>query len=157
MARYWIIPIMYDNWLVRHDELVYGFGESLEDLIKTGDIIIFYVMKKACKDPDYASHLVGAYEIISDWFREDKPLWLDEKEIGKILYPYRIRLKLVKDSKAKAEELIGRLSFTRNKNRWQVYFRGCPANFRRTIPERDAKLIIHYMRVLEDESKGGQD
>ena len=123
MARYWIIPIMYDNWLVCHDELVYGFGESLEDPIKTGDITIFYVMKKACKDPDYASHLVGAYEIISDWFREDRPLWPDEKEIDKVLYPYRVRLKLVKDGKAKAEELIGRLSFTRNKNRWQVYFR----------------------------------
>jgi len=157
MMRYWIIPITYDNWLVCHSELVYGFGESLENLIKAGDTIIFYVMKSRCRDPKYASCLVGAYEVIGKWSREDKPLWPDEKEIGKVLYPYRIRLKLIKDGKVKVEELVGRLSFIKNKDGWQVYFRGCPTNFRRTIPERDAKLIISYMRVSEDESKGGQD
>jgi len=146
MTRYWIIPITFDNWLVCHSERVYGFGESLKDLIRARDIIIFYVMKSKCRDPDYATCFTGAYEVISDWFKEDKLLWLDEKAVGKVLYPYRIRLKLVKDGKAKAEELVGQLSFIKRKDKWQVYFRGCPANFRKPIPERDAKLIIKSLR-----------
>jgi len=146
MVRYWIIPITYDNWLTCHGELTYGFGENLEDLIKTGDIIIFYVMKSRCRDPDYAACFVGAYEVIGKWFREDKPLWPDEREVGKVLYPYRVKTRLVKDGKVKAEELVGRLSFIRSKDRWQVYFRGCPANFRKPIPEEDARLIIESMR-----------
>ena len=146
MARYWIIPITYDNWLICHNKLVYGFGETLEDLVKAGDIIIFYVMKKRCRDPDYAMCFVGAYEVTSSWFRESKPLWPDEQETGKVLYPYRVKLKLIRDGKVKAEELVDRLSFIKNKERWQVYFRGCPANFRKPIPEEDAKLIIESLR-----------
>jgi len=146
MVRYWIIPITYDNWLVCHNEKVYGFGESLKNLIRAGDVIIFYVMRSKCRDPDYAACFVNAYEVISGWFREDKLLWPDEQKASKILYPYRVRLRLVKDGKVKAEELVNRLGFIKNKERWQVYFRGCPANFRKPIPEEDAKLIIESLR-----------
>jgi len=121
-------------------------GRALRIFIRAEDIIIFYVMKSRCRDPNYATCLTGAYEVISDWFREDKPLWPDEKEVGKVLYPYRVRLGFVKDGKVKAEELVDRLSFIKNKERWQVYFRGCPANFRKPIPEEDAKLIIESLR-----------
>ena len=116
--RYWIIPITYDNWLVCHEKLVYGFEESLENIVKVGDIIIFYVMKSKCRDPDYATCFTGVYEVISDWFRDGRPLWPDEKEVGKVFYPYRVRLGLIKDGKVKAEELVNRLGFIKRKERW---------------------------------------
>lgn len=71
-------PYSIDNWLVCHNRLIYGFEENLRDLMRVSDIIIFYVMKSRCRDPDYALCLVGAYEVTSDWFREYKPLWPDE-------------------------------------------------------------------------------
>mgnify|MGYP000271123196 CR=1 FL=1 len=146
IVRYWIIPITYDNWLVCHGELIYGFRESLENLIRAEDVITFYMMKSRYRNPDYTACFVGAYEVIGKWFREDKPLWPDEKGVGKILYPYRVKIRLVKDGKVKAEELIGRLSFIKNKGRWQVYFRGCPANFRKPVSEEDTRLIIESLR-----------
>jgi len=146
MVKYWIIPITYDNWLVCHNELVYGFGKSLKDIIKAGDVIIFYVMKSRCRYPDYASCFVDAYEVVTNWFREDKPLWPEEREVGKALYFYRVRLRLIKSGKVRVEELVDRLSFIKRKDAWQVYFRGCPANFRKPIPEEDAKLIIESLR-----------
>jgi len=146
MVRYWIIPITYNNWLVCHKEKVYGFGQSLEELVKKGDIIIFYVMKSRCSNLDYASRFVNAYEIVSDWFREDKPLWPDEVKARKVLYPYRVRLRLVKEGKVKVEELVDELGFIKRKDVWKVYFRGCPANFKKPIPEEDAKLIIERLR-----------
>ena len=146
MVEYWVIPITYDNWLVCHKSLVYGFSENLRDLIKVGDVLIFYVMKSKCDNPDYASCFVGAYEVDSDWFKEARPLWPDELEAGKALYPYRVKLKLVKDGKVKVEEIVDRLSFIKRKDVWQVYFRGCPANFRRPIPGEDAKRIIESLK-----------
>ena len=146
MVKYWVIPITYHNWLTCNKELIYGYGNNLEELIKRDDIIIFYVMKSNCNNPDYASCFVNAYEVISDWFKEDKPLWPDEQETGKVLYPYRAKLKLIKSGKVRVEELVDRLGFIKNKERWQVYFRGCPANFRKPIPEEDAKLIIESLR-----------
>ena len=146
MVRYWIIPITYDNWLVCHREMVYGFGESLENHIKKGDIIIFYVMKSRCSNPDYASCFANAYEVVSNWFKENKPLWPDEVKAKKVLYPHRVTLRLIKEGKVKVEELVDELSFIKRKDAWRVYLRGCPANFRKPIPEKDAKLIIESLR-----------
>ena len=39
---------------------------------------------------------VGAYRVISVWFREDKPLWPDEAREGRVKYPRRTRLEPVK-------------------------------------------------------------
>ena len=36
---------------------------------------------------------VGAYEVVSDWFEEDKPLWPDERELRKAIYTHRVRIK----------------------------------------------------------------
>jgi len=145
-VRYWVIPITYDNWLVCDSEGIYGFGRSLGNIIKINDVIIFYVKKKECRVSDYAACFVGAYKVISDWFKGREPLWPDEREAGRVLYPYRVRLRLIKDGKVKVEGLVDGLSFIKNKERWQVYFRGCPANFRRPIPEEDARLIIEKLR-----------
>ncbi len=146
MVRYWIIPITYDNWLVCHKEMIYGFGESLENHIKKGDIIIFYVMKSRCSNPDYASYFANAYEVVSNWFKENKPLWPDEVKAKKVLYPHRVTLRLVKEGKVKVEELVDELGFIKRKDVWKIYFRGCPANFKKPIPEEDAKLIIERLR-----------
>ena len=146
MVKYWVIPITYDNWLICNKELIYGYGSNLEDLIKKGDIIIFYVKKSGCSNPDYAMCFANAYEVVSDWFREDKPLWPDEVKARKTLYPYRVKLRLVKEGKVRVQDIIDRLSFIVKKDVWYAYFLGCPANFKKPIPEEDAKLIIRSLK-----------
>ena len=48
MVNYWIIPISEENWLVVKETGVYGApeaarGRHIRDLVKPGDVLIFYV------------------------------------------------------------------------------------------------------------------
>ena len=81
LANYWIIPVSEENWLVIKEVNVYGAPEStrgrhVRELVKPGDVVIFYVAKKNSRR--LGGKFVGAYRVASEWFREDKPLWPDE-------------------------------------------------------------------------------
>jgi len=74
--RYWIITVSEENWYIIKSSNVYGAPESqkfkpIHELIKLGDIVIFYVEKKNSKD--LGGKFVGALKVVSDWFREDRP------------------------------------------------------------------------------------
>ena len=145
MPKYWIIAISEDNWEVVKKENVYGAPEtpgarSPTKLIKSGDIIIFYVKMKSSKS--FGGKFVGAFRVVSEWYREDKPLWPDEIRERKVKYPWRIRLEPIKLGIADFKELVPKLKFIEKKDKAQAYLVGTPANLRRPIPEEDAKLII---------------
>ena len=65
-------------------------SRSAHNLIRSGDIIIFYVKKKGSKN--LGGKFVGAFKVISEWYREEKPLWPDEIEEGRVKYPWRVSL-----------------------------------------------------------------
>jgi predicted RNA-binding protein len=65
---------------------------------------------------------------------------------GRVKYPWRTRLEPLKLGVADFKELAPRLKFVENKERPHAYLVGTPANFRRPIPEEDAKLIIESMK-----------
>ena len=147
--KHWIITVSEENWYVIKSSNVYGAPESqrfksIHRLIKPGDIVIFYVKKKDSKD--LGGKFVGAFKVISNWFREDKPLWPDEIREGRVKYPWRVRLEPVKLGVADFRELVPRLSFIEKKDKPGAYLVGTPANLRRPIPEKDAKTIIESLR-----------
>ena len=82
----------------------------------------------------------------SGWYREEKPLWPDEVEGGKVKYPWRVKLVLIKLGIVNFKELMPKLKFIENKEGSTVYLVGTPANLRRPISEEDAKLIIESHR-----------
>jgi len=146
LARYWIIVVNEENWEIVREKSVYGAPESLRsptELIKPGDVVIFYVKKKDSKR--LGGKFVGAFKVISNWYREDKPLWPDEIREGKVKYPWRIKLEPIKFGIANFRELASRLTFIVKKERPHAYLIGTPANLRRPIPENDAKLILSSM------------
>jgi len=149
LVNYWIIPVSEENWLVIKEVNLYGApeatrGRHVRELIKPGDVVIFYVAKKNSKR--LGGKFVGAYRIASEWFREDKPLWPDEAREGRVKYPWRTRLELVKLEVADYSELAPRLSFVVDKKRPGAPLIGTPGNYKRPIPKQDAELIINNLK-----------
>lgn len=149
MPKYWIIAVSEDNWEVVKRENVYGAPEtsgvrSPTKLIEPEDVVIFYVKVRGSKS--LGRKFVGAFRVVSEWYREDKPLWPDEIKEGKVKYPWRIKLEPVKLGIADFRELVPKLKFIERKERAQAYLVGTPANLRRPIPEEDAKVIIESLR-----------
>lgn len=149
MLKYWIIAVSEENWRVIKSNNVYGAPEAqgfkpVCELVKPGDIVIFYVKKKGSKT--LGGKFVGVFKVVSDWFREDKPLWPDEVREGRVKYPWRVRLEPIKLGIADLQELVPKLSFIEKKDRPGAYLVGTPANLRRPIPEEDAKLIIESIK-----------
>ena len=143
------MTVSEENWLVIKSSNVYGAPESqrfkpVYELIKPGDILIFYVKKKGSRS--LGGKLVGAYKVVSEWYREDKPLWPDEVREGKVKYPWRIKLRPIKIGIAEFKELVPKLKFIEKKDRAQAYLVGTPANLRRPIPEEDVRTILNSMK-----------
>ena len=147
--RYWIISITEENWYMVKKSSVYGAPESQRfkgpaDLIKPGDVLIFYVKKTGSKR--FGGKFVGAFKVTSTWYKEDKPLWPDEVREGKVKYPWRARLEPIKLGLADFEKLVPELTFIVKKERATAYLVGTPANLRRPIPDEDAQIIINALR-----------
>ena len=149
MVNYWIIPVSEENWLVIKEVNVYGApeaarGRHVRELVKPGDVAIFYVAKKNSRT--LGGKIVGAYRVASEWFREDKPLWPDEAREGKVKYPWRTRLEPVKLGLVDYSELAPRLSFVVDKKRPWAPLIGTPGNYKRPIPRGDAEPIINNLK-----------
>jgi predicted RNA-binding protein len=149
LVNYWIIPVSEENWLVIKEVNVYGApeatrGRHVRELVKPGDVVIFYVAKKNSKR--LGGKFVGAYKVASEWFREDKPLWPDEAREGKVKYPWRTRLEPVKLGLVDYSELAPRLSFVLDKKRLGAPLIGTPGNYKRPIPRQDAELVVNNLK-----------
>jgi predicted RNA-binding protein len=148
-VNYWIIPVSEENWLVINEVNVYGApeatrGRHVRELVKPGDVVIFYVAKKNSRM--LGDKFVGAYRVASEWFREDKPLWPDEAREGRVKYPWRTRLEPVKLGLVDYGELAPRLSFVVDKKRPGASLIGTHGNYKRPIPREDAELIINNLK-----------
>jgi len=145
--KYWIISITEENWYVVKENNIYGVPEpskGIRDLIGLGDTLIFHVIKRRSKK--LGGKFVGVFKTASTWFREEKPLWPDEVREGEVKYPWRIRLEPVKLGTVALRELVPELTFIENKKNPGIYLMGTPANFKRPIPENDAKRIIEKLK-----------
>jgi predicted RNA-binding protein len=90
--------------------------------VAVGDRIVFYVTRT--QPPAF----MGIYEIKSPWRKATDPVWTDEKEAGEVIYSYRTDIKPLKIGTAHVNELRDKLEFISNKNNYQVYLIGSPAN-----------------------------
>ena len=142
------MTVTEEIWQVIKTTNVYGAPEtqvsrSAHNLIKPRDIIIFYVKKKGSQN--LGSKFVGAFKVVSDWYRDDKPLWPNETREGKVKYPWRVKLEPIKRGISDFKELVPKLKFIEKKDRAQAYLVGTPANLRRPISEQDTMTIIESL------------
>ncbi|MEM3104939.1 MAG: EVE domain-containing protein [Candidatus Bathyarchaeia archaeon] len=144
----WIFTVTEENWLTVKNANVFGVpearGRKATELVKPGDMLVFYVTKRGSKS--LGGMIVGVYKAASTWFREDRPLWPDEVRESVVKYPWRIRVEPVRLGGASYAELVDGLSFVKNKDRANAYLVGTPANAKRPIPESDLKTILEALR-----------
>lgn len=145
MPNYWIFAVTAENWQVIKENKIYGSPKDLSRLVQKGDYLIFYVKLKGA-DPSIAGKFVGVYKVVSDWIKEDKPLWPDEEKAGKVLYPFRVKLELVKLGVADFKALVPKLNFIRNKLAPYAYMVGTPANLKRPIPVEDFNVMMSELK-----------
>ena len=143
MVNYWIVAIPEKNWYVIKDSKKWGYTDNLDNTIKRNDILIFYITKSSSEK--LGGNFVGAARVIGDWIEENEPLWPDEKTKNKVIYPYRVPIELIREGRVNIHDLLNKLSFIKIKEKWWFYFRNTPCNFRKPIPEKDAKLILESL------------
>lgn len=139
---YWLCVTSEDNWNVIKDRLVWGVSEKFRKTIrrvKPGDKFVFYVVQTKKGNEIIPSRVVGVFEAVSEAYKESSKVFKSRIVGGKAIYPYRVKLKPIKifDKPIEFKQLIPKLSFIMNKDKWTGYVR-LPM---REIPEEDFQLI----------------
>jgi predicted RNA-binding protein len=140
-----------DNFEISKQRNLIGMrGSKKRDLDKmqVGDMVVFYVTKKAIdsSSSDSSSKVQafkGIGEITSETFSSDEPIW---KTLDNDLFPHRKKVKFLDtDLNVPIRPLIEKLSFVKNPVRWAFPFlRGYVE-----IKASDLDLIKGYGREEE--------
>jgi len=89
MPSYWTLSGTLENWRVALEKGVWGVSERAKGLwakVQPGDIAAFYA----------AGAGVIGYGTVEGKFESSEPLWPKEKEEGKVIWPYRLKIKVEK-------------------------------------------------------------
>jgi len=89
MPSYWTLSGRPESWRVALEKGVWGVSEKARGLwakVQPGDIVAFYATGVG----------VIGYGVVESKFESDEPLWPEEREVGKVLWPYRLKIKVGK-------------------------------------------------------------
>jgi predicted RNA-binding protein len=89
---------------------------------------------------------VGAYEVISEPFKDSKRIFKTPKNMGNESFPWRVKIKPIKifDKPIEFKSLIPKLKFITNKKKWSGHLMG---KAMKEIPKEDFILIFHHQQV----------
>jgi len=105
----WTLTGSLENWRVALEKGVWGVGEKAKGLwnkVQPGDRVVFYAVKTG----------VIGYGVVEGKFVSEEPLWPREQQVGKILWPYRLKIrieKVFKDPKPRPKGML--VAFAINK------------------------------------------
>ncbi|MHA1581982.1 MAG: EVE domain-containing protein [Candidatus Baldrarchaeia archaeon] len=140
---YWLCVTSEDNWRVVRENNVWGVADRFKGAIqrvKPGDKLVFYVMQTKKDKEIIPSRIVGIFEAVSEPYRDSTKIF---KAYGtESTFPHRVELKPIKifDRPLFFKELVPKLSFIKNKQRWSGSLRRAMVE----IPEKDYKLITEF-------------
>ena len=137
---YWIFSVTPENWDIARREQIWAVRtERIAQKVRKGDFVVLYVTG--------LGSFCNILAIVDDWKLAEQAKWTDEVSEGRIKYPYQTKATIIMGGLAKAKELILKLNFVKNKQRWGAFFIGAPANFKRPISESDYQLIYETMKA----------
>ena len=149
MPNYWILLVSEDNFLFIKEHNIYGCRDigcrwAMKKVGK-GDIVITYVIKEGCKN--YCSSFTGAFMVVSDWVKNEKPIFPDEVKMNNIIYEYIVHLKPIVIGKLNIYNVIQKLSFTREQKLNKALHSVAPTySFSKPLSEGDAEIIINELK-----------
>jgi len=144
--KYWLCVTNQKNWEVIREKNIWGVEERHRDVIskvRPGDRLLIYVMTTKKGNETLPPRIVAAYEAVSEMFIDSS-----RRFKGK-LYPLRIRLRPIAifPKPLDFRELVPKLGFIKNKEKWAGHIRGKAMG---EIPERDFETVLEAAGV-----KGG--
>ncbi|GBC74837.1 hypothetical protein HRbin06_00144 [archaeon HR06] len=139
-TSYWVFSVTPENWQIARQKKIWAVrSKNITQKVRKGDFIILYV--------NGTESFCTIIETLEDWYQATEVVWADEMEERIIKYPYQIKVRIVQEGLANVKELVQKLSFIKNKQKWGVYVQGTPANMGRPIPESDYQIIQNAMRL----------
>ena len=139
-TSYWVFSVTPENWQIARQKKIWALrSENLAQKVSKGDFIVLYVSG--------TETFCTIIETLEDWHPAAEVVWIDEMEERRIKYPYQTKVKIVQEGLANVKELVQKLSFIKNKQKWGVYVQGTPANMRRPISESDYQIIQNVMKL----------
>jgi len=108
---------------------------------KPGDTLLVYVGQQVIdKDTTLPPAITVCFEITSEVFEDEKPIFTAPPKLGNEVFPLRIKVKTIEifDPPVEFKPLIPHLAFITNKKMWSGHIRG---RAMRMIPEEDFALI----------------
>ena len=106
---YWVLTGDRENWRRGISDRIWGVVPGLQsqwEALQRGDFLFFYA-----KAP--VSRIFGT-GIVRDRFLQDRPLWVDEVQANRVLYPNRFTFDIVTfidESRWQSEEFNSDLAF----------------------------------------------
>ncbi|ABP51068.1 MULTISPECIES: EVE domain-containing protein [Pyrobaculum] len=111
MPDYWLTMLDEDNFRYTVERGIYGLPEGAGDeakLIKPGDRLVVYIMKKGCRE--LCQSFTAVLEVAGEWQRSKKPTWPDEVREGRVKYPWVVNVKVL---------IMGKVEFAKIKEKLQ--------------------------------------
>lgn len=143
MPNYWIFPIYQENYSICLDRKIVGVSETRASRlhnIRVGDLLIFYVSRSSFNDSSLPIKEFSALvKSIGNSFKSKEEIW---PTLLGFWSSTRMPIEIIHTKKCKAEDLVDKLSFIKNKTYWGTAFR---AGIRK-ISEHDFNTILKAMK-----------
>jgi predicted RNA-binding protein len=136
-TNYWVFSVIPENWEILRKNNIWAVGSPrLKTLVKPKDSMVLYVKG--------TNEFRGVYHFSGEWYGAPAPIWSEEREFKKILYPFQIKIEAVQLGRADIKKLVPNLKFIEKKTfpQWPLYLKGTPANMSKPIHEADFRLIV---------------
>ena len=118
---YWLCITNRENWEIIKKHNIWGVSERHRRMIaqvRKGDRLVIYVKQEIRGKEKYPSAIVGIFEAVGEVYK-------DETEIFKGgVYPWRVKIRPIKLGEVNFKNLVPKLSFIRNKERWSGHLVG---------------------------------
>jgi predicted RNA-binding protein len=140
----WLAISNFDNWDGVRKTNTWGVANRHRNTVakvKPGDTVLIYVSSRIINKEMLPPSINGVYEVTSEVYEDETPIFTTPKNQGNEKFPLRIKLKPIKIFTPPVEfkPLIPDLAFITNKKMWNGHIRG---KAMRQIPEEDYQLII---------------
>jgi predicted RNA-binding protein len=139
----WICISTHENDEITRKKHIWGVAKRYGNIIarvKIGDTLLMYTMQKIIDREVIPSAVTGIYEVISDIYEEETPIFVTPRALGNEVFPVRIKVKPVKifEKPLEFKPFVPEMSFIKNKIMWS----GSIRTAMREIPEEDYQKII---------------
>lgn len=143
MLTRWLCISTRANDEVTRKKNIWGVAKRFANTIakvKKGDTLLMYTMQDIVDRKVILSAITGIYEVISNPYEDESPLFVTPKALGNEVFPLRIKVKPVKIfvEPIPFKPLVPEMSFIKNKSMWS----GSIRTAMRFIPEEDYQKIV---------------